>query len=93
MRGWYDDIRRVSNKYHKRGPFTSETSGNPYATDEPGKLLAPSQGCSQKLVLITVCEAIGFILIGLMLPAVRTARPVASMEGIVNATESSLNGG
>ena len=55
----------------------SETSGNPYATDEPGKVLAPSQGCSQKLVLITVCVAIGFLLIGLMLPAVRTARPAA----------------
>lgn len=55
----------------------SETSGNPYATDEPGKVLAPSQGCSQKLVSITVCVAIGFLLIGLMLPANRTARPVA----------------
>ena len=55
----------------------SETSSNPYATDERGKVLAPSQGCSQKFVLITVCVAIGFLLIGLMLPAVRTARPAA----------------
>ncbi len=55
----------------------SETSGNPYATDELGKVLAPSQGCSQKLVSITVCVAIGFLLI---LP-------------YLNAIESSLNGG
>jgi hypothetical protein len=64
-------------KISKKRPFMSETSGNPYATDELGKVLAPSQGCSQKLVSITVGVAIGFLLIGLMLPANRTARPVA----------------